>query len=224
MDVPNSLGDFSPVYTTNAGGLEVKSANIVDRGVHDNVAIPPDYTFDFIDTTADGQADTVTVTDGIGGTPLGPIPYTAGQTLAFNGMEVIIDGNPLPGDQVVLTPDDKVGIFETMKAAIDWIDVGASPADPTQHQVDYAHILRQMNDGLNHISTQRSEAGVRLQTSQQQMNIQADYSIALKTSKSRLEDVDFAAATAEFEQSKLALQVAQQTFIQVQSLSLFNYI
>ena len=37
-------------------------------------------------------------------------------------------------------------------------------------------------------------------------------------------DLDFAKAVATFEQSKVALQAAQQSFVQVKDLNLFNYI
>jgi flagellar hook-associated protein 3 FlgL len=46
----------------------------------------------------------------------------------------------------------------------------------------------------------------------------------LTSGKSSIEDLDFAKAISAFEQSKIALQAAQQTFTQVQGLTLFNYI
>jgi flagellar hook-associated protein 3 FlgL len=42
--------------------------------------------------------------------------------------------------------------------------------------------------------------------------------------KSAIEDLDFAKAISEFEQSKIALQASQQAFSKVQGLTLFNYI
>jgi flagellar hook-associated protein 3 FlgL len=51
-----------------------------------------------------------------------------------------------------------------------------------------------------------------------------DVELNISKGKSSIEDLDFAKAISEFEQSKIALQASQQTFSKVQGLSLFNYI
>ncbi|MFT6918670.1 MAG: flagellar hook-associated protein 3 FlgL, partial [Cognaticolwellia sp.] len=51
-----------------------------------------------------------------------------------------------------------------------------------------------------------------------------DTELYLTSGKSSIEDLDIAKAYSTFEQSKVALQAAQQTFTQVQGLTLFNYI
>jgi flagellar hook-associated protein 3 FlgL len=51
-----------------------------------------------------------------------------------------------------------------------------------------------------------------------------DSELYLNSGRSAIEDLDFSKAISEFEQSKMALQAAQQTFTQIQNLSLFNYI
>jgi len=216
--VPNPMGDFSANYVTNTSGISVNKAVIANPGAYNSVANPPDYKFVF---SAPGD---LTVTDGLGATVYPTAPYTAGQTVAFNGLEVQINGNPLPGDEFDLTPQENISIFDTIKSAIDWMNVGASPVDQTQHDVDYGEILTQLNSALNHITSQRTEAGVRGQLIENQENNHLDRELNLAQGQSSIEDLDFAKAISTFEQSQVALQAAQQTFVQIKGLSLFNYI
>ncbi len=217
-NVPNELGDFSANYLSNTSGFSVINATITDPSSYDTATNPPDYKFSF------SAPNDLTVTDSNGAVVVPTAPYVAGQTIAFNGVEVQLSGNPLPGDEVDLSPEQNISIFNTIKSAIDWMQSGTSPANPLQHEVDYDAILSQLDQGLNHMTTRRSEAGIRLQLIDSQANNHADAELMLASGKSNLEDLDFAKAVATFEQSKVALQAAQQSFVQVKDLNLFNFI
>lgn len=218
VNIPNTIGDFSANYVTNTSGFSVNNAIITDPSSYDSVTNPPDYKFLF------SAPSDLTVTDGNGAVVVPTAPYTAGQTIAFNGVEVQLSGNPLPGDEVDITPEQNINIFNTIKSAIDWMASGSNPANPLQHGVDYAEILSQLDQGLNHMTSRRSEAGIRLQLIDSQENNHADAELVLASGQSNIEDLDFAKAVATFEQSKVALQAAQQSFVQVKDLSLFNFI
>ena len=223
LNVANEIGDFDPVYNTNTSGITVRYARIVDPSLNNTTpgaGFPPDYNFNFNPTAAD-----LTVRDGDGDIIFATGAYVPGQPITLpNGVEVQIDGNPLPGDDIDLTPKANESIYETIKSAIDWMRVGASPADPVQHAVDYDHILGQVNTALNHMLSNQTTAGARLKLAETQESNHRDSQLYLETGRSNIEDLDFAKAIATFEQSKVALQAAQQTFVQVKNLSLFNYI
>lgn len=216
--VPNSIGDFSANYANNTSGIAVTRAVIADPSLYDNLTNPPDFNFNF------SAPSNLTVTDGNGTTVYPNTPYTAGQTIAFGGVEVQISGNPLPGDQFSLTPEENISIFETIKNAIDWLNTGAPPGGDVQRGVDYGSILTQLDESLNHMTSRRTDAGVRLQLIENQDSNHLDRELNLAKGQSNLEDIDFAKAVATFEQSQVALQAAQQTFAKIKDLSLFNYI
>ena len=219
MFVDNALGDFSAEYTSNSSGIYVNRAVISDRGVYNDNA---PYTLDFTDTNGDGNLE-LTITDSTAATTTFD-PYVAGQDYGFPGMEVSIDGNPQVGDQVVLTPEPTVSVFEAIKQAIDWINV-PNPANTTEeHKADYGHVLSQINASLNHISTRQGDAGINLQLLQTQSDYHVDNELLMEQGRSSIEDLDFATAVTEFEQSRVALQAAQQTYSRIQGLSLFNYL
>ncbi len=216
--VKNAIGDFTPNYVNNNSGITLQRAVIADPSSYDPLTNPSDYKFTFTSPTD------LTVTDGNGVTVFNTTTYVPGQPIAFNGIEVQIGGNPLPGDEFDITPTEDISIFDTIKAAIDWMNVGDNPADLVQHGVDYGEILTQLNEGLNHITSRRTNAGIRLQLIDTQENNHADAELSLASNRSNIEDLDFAKAIATFEQSQVALQAAQQTFVQIKGLSLFNYI
>ena len=216
--VPNAIGDFEPNYISNSSGIALNRAVIATPSAYNAAANPPDYKFRFTSATD------LTVTDGNGATVFNTNSYTPGQTIAFNGVEVQFSGNPLPGDEIDISPQENISVFETIKAAIDWLEVGANPANSVQHAVDYGEILEQINSSLNHITSRRTEAGIRLKLNENQKNNHLDAELNLESGRSNIEDLDFAKAVATFEQSTVALQAAQQTFVQIKGLSLFNYI
>lgn len=216
--VVNAVGDFKANYVTNTSGISVSRALIDNPAAYDPIANPPGYRFVF---TAPSD---LTVTDASSNVVYPTAVYTPGQTVAFNGVEVQLSGNPLPGDELVLETTKNISIFDTIKAAVDWMKVGSTPSNKVQHVVDYNEILTQLDRGLNHMTTRQTDAGIRIQLIETQSENHKDKELTLSKGKSNIEDLDFAKAIAGFEQSKVALQAAQQTFVQVKNLSLFNYI
>jgi flagellar hook-associated protein 3 FlgL len=215
--VPNAIGDFSATYNSNSSGIAVERAVVADASSYNSAVNPADFTFEF------STATDLSITDGAGNVT-NIADYAPGQTIAFNGIEVKLSGNPLPGDNFSLTPEQNVGVFETIKSAIDWINNKASGGEDPQVQVDFNQILNQLGDSINHLTSSRAESGINLQVIDRQKSNHLDTELYLTSGKSSIEDLDFAKAISAFEQSKIALQAAQQTFTQVQGLNLFNYI
>lgn len=219
LNVANTIGDFTASYATNTSGVAVDSANITNRGTYNTSTLPHEYQFTFDSVTSD-----LTVTDSGGGIVFPPAPYTAGETVSFDGIDVTLSGNPLPGDSFTITPKENISVFNTINDAIAWMEKGSVSTNQEQHQVDYSAILNQLNESMVHITSRRVDSGIRLQALEGQKSRHLDSELHITTGKSNIEDLDFAKAISEFEQSKIALQASQQAFTKVQGLTLFNYI
>jgi flagellar hook-associated protein 3 FlgL len=219
LKIANAIGDFKATYDeTNTSGAALASANVTDRSAYNTSALPHDYTFTF-----DAITNDLTVT-GSAGVVFPAAPYTAGETISFDGIKVALSGNPLPGDNFTMSEQEDISIFETINDAIAWMERGSTSINQEQHQVDYNTVLEQLNSVMNHIYSRRADAGTRLQVLENQQSKHLDVELNISKGKSSIEDLDFAKAISEFEQSKIALQASQQTFSKVQGLSLFNYI
>lgn len=219
MTVTNAIGDFSANYTTNTSGVAVESANVTNRNTYNTSAMPHDYTFTF----GPGAAD-LNVLDSGGANVFATATYVAGQTISFDGIDVTLSGNPLPGDSFTISEQEEISVFATINDAIAWMEQSSVSTNQEQHQVDYNTVLTQLNSAMSHITSRRVDSGIRLQVLDSQENRHLDAELSLTSGKANIEDLDFAKAIAEFEQSKIALQASQQTFSKVQGLSLFNYI
>ncbi|MBU2869980.1 flagellar hook-associated protein FlgL [Colwellia sp. E2M01] len=217
MNVNNEQGDFSVEYNSTSG-IALNKAIISDPSAYDTVNFPPEYNFNFTSETD------LNVTDALGNSVFSTTTYAPGQTIAFNGVEVQLSGNPLPGDDFNLTPQKEISLFDTVKGIVDWIAVGSSPADSAQHQVEYQELLGQLDQALNHMTKGQVESGLRLSLLENQQSNHLDSTLALTQGTTDIEALDYAKAASDFEQSKVSLQAAQQTFVQIKSLSLFNYL
>ena len=77
---------------------------------------------------------------------------------------------------------------------------------------------------LENILGVRSSVGGRLNSIDEQHEVNADIELVLQTHISGEQDLDYAEAITRFERQMTALQAAQQSYVKIQSLSLFNYI
>ncbi|MDX2369218.1 MAG: flagellar hook-associated protein FlgL [Colwellia sp.] len=218
LKVANAIGDFKAAYTTNTSGVAVESANVTNRGTYNTSPLPHNYTFAF-----DAVTNDLTVT-GSAGIVFPAAPYTAGDTISFDGIDVTLSGNPLPGDSFTISEEENISVFTTINDAIAWMESGSVSTNQEQHQVDYSSILNQLSKAMTHVTSRRVDSGVRLQVLESQKSRHLDSELNIATGKASIEDLDFAKAISEFEQSKVALQASQQAFSKVQGLTLFNYI
>lgn len=133
---------------------------------------------------------------------------------------LVADGNP--GDSVFGVPTGAAppagpspgidNIFEAIDKFV--MDLKSNAPEPSS--------LDDISNSMDRIINVQSSLGVRLNVLDQQENMNADHVLNLKTVLSETEDVDYAEAISQFSFQSTALQAAQQAFVQVQKLSLFN--
>jgi len=85
----------------------------------------------------------------------------------------------------------------------------------------YDH-LDQLDTAINRILDVRAQIGARLNAIDSQNEINQDFLLSIQSTKSQLEDLDMAEAISRFNLQIVSLQAAQQSFVKVQGLSLFN--
>lgn len=85
----------------------------------------------------------------------------------------------------------------------------------------YDH-LDQIDTALSRILDVRSQIGARLNVLDSQDETNQDFILSLKQTKSGIEDIDIAEAISRFNFQIVSLQAAQQAYVKVQNLSLFN--
>lgn len=84
--------------------------------------------------------------------------------------------------------------------------------------------LGQIDAAMDHLLSFRATTGARLNALDGQKSINGAYLEQLENVRSDIEDLDYAEAASRLSQQTVTLQAAQQAFVRVQNLNLFNFL
>ncbi len=84
--------------------------------------------------------------------------------------------------------------------------------------------LDQIDNAIDHILEFRATSGARLNAIDSQRGINESLLIQIEQTRSGIEDLDYAEAASRLSRESIALQAAQQAFVKIQNLSLFNFL
>ncbi|WP_249979031.1 flagellar hook-associated protein FlgL [Vreelandella olivaria] len=155
--------------------------------------------------------------------------YTGeGQQLNFGGVNVTLSGTPAEGDEILITQagSDERGadLFRTMEAAIRVLE---TPAENDTQKAALRNTLntsmRDLDNALDNVLTVRASAGARLNELDVIDAVGSNRMLNYEQTLSDLVDLDYAAAISEYSLRQVGLQAAQQAFVNIKGMSLFNY-
>ena len=217
MGVRNGNGTFvMDVAGTNTGTGRLINDTLINAAGY----VPHDFRIQFT------AADTFdVVNDTTGATVLSAQTYAPGSAITFNGLSVAVTGTPAAGDSFTVTPSDNQSLFATVRNVIDAMEQDpTSPAIAAQQTFALDRALSDIDQGMNRLIALRAAVGARQNTIESQVKTNEDLAMQLKTVRSHLEDADPVEAISELARQTQALEAAQQAFVKVQSLSLFNFL
>jgi len=152
-----------------------------------------------------------------------PTPYTEGQSIEFNGVKTELKGKVEPSDNFTLRQSGKKDVFSTIQDAIDALRIpGEDGVSKAQREMRLDMSRHQIDNAMDTVSGVHTAVGARMRTIDNQRESTEDFNLTSKTTLSGLEDLDMASAVSDFKMQMSLLEVTQQTFIQMQSLSLFK--
>lgn len=156
-----------------------------------------------------------------------PTPYTAGDEIEVGGVSFAVSGVPADGDTMSLSPAKQAGtdVFANVQDVITALRKPlATDADRAALDNTLATANRKMSNSLDNVLTVRASVGSRMQELDALDTIGENRGLTYEQTLSALQDVDYAAAISEYYQRSMALQAAQQSFMQIQGMNLFNYL
>lgn len=152
-------------------------------------------------------------------------PYVQNNTISFDGMQLSIKGAPANGDKFTVSPSSNQGIFKTVSNLITALETPSSgQPGGTRLANTLSTALQNIDNSLEHVLEKRSAIGARLQEIDILESVGSDQNIQFEQSLSQLQDVDFAKAISDLQRQQLYLQAAQQSYVKISGLSLFNLI
>lgn len=220
-------------FFANAGSVSFTGGpNRVDAN---NPAFGSSFTLQF-DVDALGQA-TVRAVDAEGddvedanGNPILNQPYQSGQTISVGGVSITLEGTPADGDQLQLRPANDANantdLFKSLKDAIDLLELDqqGTPENRAHFRNTINTVMRELDNSLDNVLTVRASMGARLNELDVVDAVGGNRMMNYEKTLSDLVDLDYAQAIADYSLRQVGLQAAQKAFVDVKSLSLFNFL
>jgi flagellar hook-associated protein 3 FlgL len=151
--------------------------------------------------------------------------YASGDTISFRGAQVSFTGTPAAGDSYGVAPAGSKDMFSTLS------DLASALESPTFTPHDTAALQEKVNravEGLDRASDRvvdvRARIGARLNTADDQKSLNSSVDIDLKSALSKIQETDYPSAISQLNLQMTGLQAAQQAYVKVQGLSLFDFL
>jgi flagellar hook-associated protein 3 FlgL len=215
MSIRGGNGTFvASAAATNTGTAVVGATSVTDASQWDGGS----YTVNFTSPTTYEVHDATDPT----GPALSTGTYSAGTgTINFKGAQLNVTGTPAAGDTFAVGPSSSQDVFSTVAGIINAFEApggGAAMSNKINAQ------LQNLDQAQTSFTDTRTKIGARMNILDQQTQISADTSLQYATTLSDLTELDVASAASKFSQQQAALDAAQQSYVKMQNLSLFNYL
>ncbi len=213
MRIKNGNGTFDTQPAAgNTGTGVISRGNVVNPALLNG----HDYSITFTSATTYDVMDTTTATPVSTGNS-----YVSGQAISFDGMQFEIKGAPVGGDKFTVSPSSNESVFKTISDLIDGLNapvVGANLANTIGRGIN------NLDRALGNIRTSQATMGLRLNEIDALQVAGEDFGLQFKQALSDLQDTDYNKAISDLTQQQMVLQAAQQSFVKVTNMSMFNYL
>lgn len=223
-DVFERIKNGNGVFSTAADSLN-NGTGIIDKG---SVITPAsltgaNYEIDF--TVAAGVTTYNIVNTTTGLAVSSGNPYTSDSAISFDGIQLSIKGDPENGDKFTVSPSSNQSIFKTMSDLITALETPSSgQPGGTRLSNSLVAALQNINNSLEHVLTKQAAIGARMNEIDSLESVGVDQNIQFEKLLSNLQDADLSEVISNFQRQQLYLQAAQQSYVKISGLSLFNYI
>ncbi|RTE86155.1 MULTISPECIES: flagellar hook-associated protein FlgL [Gammaproteobacteria] len=216
-------------FADSTGGVSDINARVVDRDAfdsfhgaqYDKTQSPADNALriDFDGTNIEVFRINQTPVTSVSG----PTPYTPGEPMVFEGIELNLEGTLAAGDSIeVRLSEPTQNVVTTIDRFIETLETEGLTSDTFQSQLDDA--LENIDRGQSQLASTRAKIGGRLQVLENAFLTNADQEISNRETRSKIADVDYSEAMTELTKQDVSLQAAQATFTRITRLSLFDFI
>lgn len=218
MDIPAGNGRFDVRADAGNTGAAVLKASSADASYQ-----PDTYTISFSQPTP-ADPVTFTVTDSSAAV-VASGPFTSGDSIAFNGASVTFEGNPADGDSYTIPASPRQDMFSSVQNIIDSLQAaGTGPGPSAAVNNAMASGLGNLDQALGRMLEQQADLGVRLNRIDSQRESNDAFTLQLQETLSEVRDLDVPEAISRLNLQLVALQAAQQSYVRIQGLSLFNFL
>lgn len=150
--------------------------------------------------------------------------FVSGEAIRLAGIQVTISGVPQAGDRFSLSPSAHQDMFRTVQNLIEAFHSSSDAGGGARLSNDINRALTDLDQALENTRRVRAGVGARLSAIDTARQANEDVALHLKQTLSEIQDLDYAEAITRLNQQLAGLQAAQQSFVRLQNLSLFNFL
>ncbi|BAN35515.1 hypothetical protein SCD_n01694 [Sulfuricella denitrificans skB26] len=230
----NTTGSYTPGTPLTQS---FEGADIVFNGTPvagDSFVVAPSATAGWTYDIINNKTNNSLLTSGASGWSSNWRTYTSGQTIpltsqgtepAFDfGVSTKIEGNPAGGDQFTVKASQNEDLFTTLHNLITALEAGVgTPAAAASYQNNLNLAMTSLSNAQTSVLTVRAAVGSRMKEVDSVKSTGEDLQLQYQQTISGLQDLDYAKSITDLTRQKASLEAAQQSFVKIQGLSLFNY-
>lgn len=147
--------------------------------------------------------------------------------LVFRGVTVQLEGVPVGGETIQIVPDDSSGEVQEKQGILGTIaSLRMSLENPTTDNGGVrdavAVALTNLDHGMVSVDAARGNIGARLNVIETTMTDNEDVALVNKAVQAELKEIDYAEALSRLSFQTIILEAAQQSYVKISGLNLFN--
>jgi flagellar hook-associated protein 3 FlgL len=254
MRVRDGNGYFSTGFSSTAGKIDNQGTAMIDSGTvtdpskwnaatsknyeivfnKDLSVVPPKTYYDVVDTDSGLSILTDFWPD-----PLdfsSQREYISGQPILLKGLSidlgssVTVQSDPAAGDSFTISPSSSQSVFDTVANLVGALEKTVEVAtDGTSNGIarlsmDIGFALNNLDQSTENVLRVRAAIGSRMGEIDSTSGVNEDLDLQYQQTLSQLQDLDYAKTISDLTRKQTDLQAAQQAFVRVSQLSLFNYL
>ncbi len=220
MQIP-AQGNFTASSTD--GGLQLSPVTVADASSLNLEATRYDIKFSRSGGATHYEISVQPVT--VPASPAMTGVLTPGEPIHFEGRQLSIEGTPDDGSIVSIRASTRDSLFSTLGDVIDLLEM---PGSGQLGGANLSHGLSVANGNidraLDHVLAVRASVGSRLKEVDTLDNAGLDKNLQYEQAISTIQDLDYNQALSDLARQQVILQAAQQSFVKVSGLSLFNFL
>ncbi len=243
MDIPAGNGTFTVTpsaanYSSNSSGtVTLGPGSVLDPAAAQAAFVASGVSYQISISQNSSSGMTFTVSSGTGNpvsswSSVSSGTYTPGQSIQIPGPNgplaaVTAQGTPGSGqtDSFTLGAAKPQSLFQTFQDIITALQAGnGSAAANTQRAQGLSNALANLSAAQTQLLSVQAGIGSQLQQAQSVSTLNSNLTEQFQTTQGNLADISYPQVITQFQESSTALQAAQKAFVQVQGLSLFNYL
>jgi flagellar hook-associated protein 3 FlgL len=157
-------------------------------------------------------------------------PFTSGQSLTVAGVSITLQGTPADGDAIQVrpanAPEANQDLFRSLREAIDVLEMDqqGTAENRALFRNTINTVMRELDNNLDNVLTVRASVGARLNELDVVDSVAGNRMLNYEQTLSDLVDLDYAEAISEYSLRQVGLQAAQRAFVDIKSMSLFDYL